>query len=144
MKAAVALFRHHGNTKKLPDAMKKCGDIELIDVTERKSGLIGYDLIDLHPYVFRKIQRSGFGFCEKESTEPKRVFLINTYGLKSALINDMKRVIEEKSCRLLGMYGCRGFDTFGPLKLFGGIAKGHPDEKDIKGAVEFFTRIVQS
>ena len=28
-------------------------------------------------------------------------------------------------------------DTFGPFKLVGGIAKGHPDEEDIKNAVEF-------
>ena len=28
-------------------------------------------------------------------------------------------------------------DTFGPFKLVGGIAKGHPDDKDIQNAVEF-------
>ena len=55
----------------------------------------------------------------------------------------MKRIIAGKSCQLLGTYGCRGFDTFGPLKLIGGIAKGHPDERDVKGAVEFFERIIQ-
>ena len=55
----------------------------------------------------------------------------------------MKRIIEEKSGQLLGTYGCKGFDTFGPLKLIGGIAKGHPDENDIKGAIEFFKEIVQ-
>ena len=31
-----------------------------------------------------------------------------------------------------------GFDTFGPFKLVGGIAKGHPDEDEIRGAVEFY------
>ena len=29
------------------------------------------------------------------------------------------------------------YDTFGPFKLVGGIAKGHPDDKDIQNAVEF-------
>ena len=29
------------------------------------------------------------------------------------------------------------YDTFGPFKLVGGIAKGHPDEEDIKNTVEF-------
>jgi flavodoxin len=147
MKAAVAYYSgHHGNTKKLPDAMKECGDIELIDVTERKEAdLSGYDLIGFASGTyFGKFSEAVLDFAKKNLPNQKRVFLINTYRLKSALINDMKRVIEEKSCRLLGIYGCRGFDTFGPLKLFGGIAKGHPDEKDIKGAVEFFTRIVQS
>ena len=33
---------------------------------------------------------------------------------------------------------CLGYDTFGPFKLVGGIAKGHPTEAEIKGAVEFY------
>jgi flavodoxin len=45
---------------------------------------------------------------------------------------------------LLGTYGCKGFDTVGPLKLIGGIAKGHPDENDVKGAIEFFRRIIEN
>ncbi|MGB3985262.1 MAG: flavodoxin, partial [Limnochordia bacterium] len=44
--------------------------------------------------------------------------------------------------RLLGTYGCRGFDTFGPFKLVGGIAKGHPNENDIAGAVKFFAGLL--
>ena len=55
----------------------------------------------------------------------------------------MKRIIAEKSCQLLGTYGCRGFDTFGPFKLVGGIAKGHPDENDVKGAREFFSKLIE-
>ena len=37
----------------------------------------------------------------------------------------------------MGSYGCRGYLSAGPFKLFGGVAKGHPDESDINGAVEF-------
>ena len=28
--------------------------------------------------------------------------------------------------------GKKGYDTFGPFKLVGGIAKNHPDEKDLE------------
>lgn len=38
---------------------------------------------------------------------------------------------------MIGKFGCKGYDTFGPFKLVGGIAKRHPDEEDIKNAVEF-------
>ncbi|HAP20133.1 MAG TPA: flavodoxin, partial [Lachnospiraceae bacterium] len=34
-------------------------------------------------------------------------------------------------------FGCKGYDTFGPFKLVGGIAKGHPDGNDLKAAVSF-------
>ena len=36
---------------------------------------------------------------------------------------------------------CLGFDTFGPFKLVGGLAKGHPDEAEIEKAVEFYSSL---
>jgi hypothetical protein len=39
---------------------------------------------------------------------------------------------------ILGSYGCLGFDTFGPFKLVGGIAKGHPTADEIQGALKFY------
>jgi len=41
----------------------------------------------------------------------------------------------------MGSYGCRGYDTYGPFKLVGGIAKGHPTEEEIDGAVAFYNKI---
>lgn len=32
----------------------------------------------------------------------------------------------------------KGYDTFGPFKLIGGIAKGRPDHNDLNSAVDFF------
>jgi len=43
----------------------------------------------------------------------------------------------KKHSTAIGKFGCKVYDTFGPFKLVGGIAKGHPDGKDIKNAVEF-------
>ena len=31
-------------------------------------------------------------------------------------------------------FQCRGFDTFGPFEKIGGVAKGHPNEKDLSEA----------
>ena len=42
---------------------------------------------------------------------------------------------------MLGVYSCRGYDTFGPWKLLGGIAKGRPSQKDLNGALEFFQHL---
>ena len=38
-------------------------------------------------------------------------------------------------------YHCRGYDTFGFFEKIGGIAKGHPNEKDFKKAREFIKNI---
>ena len=144
MKVAIAYYsQHHGNTKKLLDAIMDLADVELINVVEcKKEDLSYYDLIGFASGIyFGKFSKAVMEFARNNLPSNKRVFLINTYGVKGDYTKEMKKIIAEKSCELLGTYGCRGFDTFGPFKLVGGIAKGHPDENDVKGAIEFFRRI---
>jgi len=146
LKVAIAYYsQHHGNTKKLLDAIKNLGDVKLINVVESKEAdLSVYDIIGFASGTyFAKFSKAVIEFAKNNLPDKKQVFLIYTYGVKRDYTKGMKRIIEEKSCRLLGSYGCRGFDTFGPLKLIGGIAKGHPDENDLKGAIEFFRKIIQ-
>ena len=45
--------------------------------------------------------------------------------------------------KLIGKFSCKGYDTYGPFKLVGGIAKGHPDEKDLTAAVDFYKEITK-
>jgi flavodoxin len=146
MKVAIAYYsQHHGNTKKLLDAIKGSGNVELINVVEyKKADLSEYDIIGFASGIyFGKFSKAVIEFARNNLTSKKRVFLINTYGIKGNYTKAMRQIIAEKSCQLLGTYGCRGFDTFGPLKLVGGIAKGHPDDNDVKGAIEFFRKIIQ-
>ena len=55
--------------------------------------------------------------------------------------NTIAGVARDKSCNEFGGFRCRGFDTYGPFKLVDGIRKGHPDETELKTAVEFYKRI---
>ena len=64
------------------------------------------------------------------------IFLICTYG-GSANYRSIEQILNKKHSKVIGKFGCKGYDTFGPFKLVGGIAKRHPDEEDIKNAVEF-------
>lgn len=148
MKVAIAYYsRHHGNTKKLLDAIKELGDVKLIDVVDcKETDLSVYDIIGFASGIyFNNFSKTLIDYAKKNLPNNKRVFLIHTYGLKiKGYTKEMKQIIKEKSCELLGIYGCRGFDTFGPLKLVGGIAKGRPNEQDINGAIEFFKKIIES
>ena len=68
-----------------------------------------------------------------------RVFFIYTHGVpKGDFLKGIRGITEQKNCKEIGSYGCRGYDTFGPFKLLGGIAKGHPTEEEVKDAVTFF------
>ena len=155
MKVAIAYYsQHHGNTKKLLDAIKEFAikelrdvDIKLINVVECKEAhLSDYDIVGFASGIYYgKFSKEVIKFAKSNLPNKSRVFLINTYGLEiKDYTKEIKKIIAEKSCQLLGTYGCKGFDTVGPLKLIGGIAKGHPDENDVKGAIEFFRRIIEN
>ena len=53
------------------------------------------------------------------------------------------KVAAQKSAVVPGAYGCPGFDTFGPFKLIGGIAKGHPNPEDLEGTVRFYAGMAE-
>jgi flavodoxin len=147
MKAVIAYYsQHHGNTKKLLDAIKELGDVELVNVVYREQAdLSGFDVIGFASGIyFGKFSQAVIDFARKNLPNRKRVFLINTYGVKGVYSKEMRQVIADKSCELLGTYGCRGFSTYGPLRLIGGIARGRPNENDVRGAVAFFRRMIEN
>lgn len=78
-------------------------------------------------------------FAEAHLPENKAVFYIHTYGVSAGnVLKEIREIAEKNHCRELGSYHCLGFDTFGPFKLVGGIAKGHPTAEEITGAVNFY------
>ena len=146
MKTAIAYYSmHHGNTKKLVDAIASKFDAVLIDVMENTSvELKDFDCIGFASGIyFSSFARQALSFAEKNLPENKAVFFIGTCGVKSPVMyfDAIRKVAKARNCRELGVYLCLGFDTFGPFKVIGGIAKGHPDEKDIADAVEFYQKI---
>ena len=61
--------------------------------------------------------------------------------MRKGYTNAIAAVVTDKGANILGEYGCRGFDTFGPFKLIGGIAKGHPNEDELQKAKAFYRSI---
>ena len=137
-KAIVYASVHHGNTEKLVKGIAEECQVDLIDaVKQPDADLSSYDMIGFASGIyFSKFHQSILGFAEKNLPDDKKVFLICTYG-GSANYKSIEQILDKKHSTAIGKFGCKGYDTFGPFKLVGGIAKGHPDEEDIKNAVEF-------
>lgn len=133
---------HHGNTKKVVERIAEAQGICLIDaVHQQKADLTGYDRIGFASGIyFSRFHQKILKFAEENLPENKNVFLICTYG-GSAAYGSMKNILKEKHACVIGKYGCKGYDTYGLFKIVGGIAKGHPNEKDLRGAVEFMDRL---
>ena len=142
MKTAVCYYsRHHGNTLKVLKSMASEGELDLIDVTACQNvRLEDYDCVGFASGIYYgKFQEGVLRFARQYLPEEKAVFFVSTYGMfRPGYTKAIRQIAREKGCLVLGEFGCRGYDTFGPFKLIGGIAKGHPNARDLEGARGFF------
>ena len=145
MKAAIVyVSTHHGNTKKAAEAAAAGHDAVLINALQAEGvSLEEYDLIGFASGIaFGKYYPQMLSFMEKNLPEGKKVFFMHTAGAPGeGQCAAAKAIADARRCECLGVFCCRGFDTFGPFKLVGGIAKGHPDADDLKAAAEFYAGI---
>ena len=145
MKTAIVYYsEHHGNTKKLLDAISEQGDVTLIEASAGGDiDLSIYDLIGFASGIYNsKYHDAVLKYAKKNLPQSKKVFFIYTCGASRKNYTDaIRRIAEGKGAQMLGAYSCPGFDTFGPFKFIGGIAKGRPNDKDIAGAVQFFQEL---
>lgn len=139
--AIVYYSKHHGNTKKLIDAIAKESEVTLIDVTAQPdTSLSEYDRIGFASGIYYSaFAKQVISFADKHLPENRDVFYIYTHGAPDgSFLKGMHDIADKKHCREIGEYRCQGYDTFGPFKLVGGIAKGHPTEEEIHEAVKFY------
>ena len=137
-KAIVYASVHHGNTEKLVKRIAEECRLDLIDAIKQMNvDLNDYDIIGFASGIYySKFHKSILKFIEKNLADDKKVFLICTYG-GSANFKSIEQILNKKHASVVGKFGCKGYDTFGPFKLVGGIAKGHPNEEDMKNAADF-------
>lgn len=145
MKTAIVYYsKHHGNTKKVLDYLCRDNDIVLIDAAKVQNvELSEYDLIGFASGIYySKFHKSVLKAAEEKLPEGKKVFFVYTYGAKKdGYTKAIKDTVRKKSAEVTGEFGCFGFNTFGPFKLIGGIAKGHPNNEDFAAAGNFFEEI---
>lgn len=140
MKTAIIFASvHHGNTRKIVEQLAQNNDVDPIDATQvKEKDLSEYDRIGFASGIYYgKFHQGVLNFASVNLPEYKEVFLICTHG-GSAAYQSIETIIKDKHCNVIGKFSCKGYDTFGPFKLVGGIAKGHPNEKDLTAAMEFY------
>lgn len=143
MKKAAIIYAstHHGNTKKLVDAICRIYPVTKIDATvQSQADLSQYDLIGFASGIdFGKFYGPVEQFLKDNLPERKQVFFLYTCAmLRDGFTKTIQEAAMQKNALCLEKYGCRGFNTYGPWKLIGGMNKGHPNKEEIEGAVAFF------
>lgn len=144
---AVILYAstHHGNTKKVVEAVAECISADIVDVTKNKDvNLLKYDMVGFASGAyFGTFHQSIKKFiAEAKLGSGQKVFLLCTCGVGYRdYSKETKDLLAAKGAVCLGSFQCRGYDTFGIFGKIGGIAKKHPNAADLENARKFIRQI---
>lgn len=140
----VCVSVSHGNTRKVADAMADVLGAEVVTPGDVDVSAVGdYDLVGFGSGIF------GMAFHPRlrdfvETLMPAartRAFVFATSGGPELPLWQYTRrmvdLLETKGFEVVGTFRCRGYDTWLPLRLIGGINRGHPNAKDLDAAKSF-------
>ena len=147
MKAIIVVHSyHHGNTRKIADAIGKALNAEVKTITEiPPEAAAKYDLIGLGAGIDSgKHYVPLLDFVEAMTkASGQRAFIFSTAGIagkekkKLSDHKNLRDILCAKGYEILDEFACKGFNTNSFLKYIGGMNKGKPNAEDIKAATEF-------
>jgi len=150
MKTLIICFSyHHKNTDKIASVFAKTLAAEVKMPSEVDlQGLSEYDLIGFGSGIsFGHHYKVLLDLVEKvPAVTNKKAFIFSTSGQTNNGPKFHKKLREKlgsKGFSIAGEFNCAGFDTYGALKIIGGIQKGHPNEEDLKQAEVFALSLKQ-
>lgn len=147
MKTLIVYYSaYRKNTEKIAECMagQFCGDlVHAKDYNE--NDVNNYDMVGFGSGVYnQKMHPSIFKAIEKSNLQNKNTFVFSTsaVGIKK-YNNDAIKLLLDKNAKVVGSFSCRGFFTTKILDIFGGTAKGHPNNVDFKNAEKFAEKIMK-
>lgn len=139
---------HHGNTEKIARVMAVSINADIIETKDLKiSTLDKYDLIGFGSGIYNgKFHKNILNLIDKlPELNNKKAFIFSTSGVGRTKYNvPIEKELKKRSFEIIGSFTCKGYDTFGLWKLFGGIAKGRPNDKDFQNAKDFAEKLISS
>jgi flavodoxin len=151
MKSLLILYSyHHQNTEKIAKVFAKVLDAEIKTPKEIKpEDLQEYNLIGFGSGIYSaKHHESILELADKlPEVSNNKAFIFSTAGItgKSKASNDhatLREKLESKGYTIVDEFQCKGFNTNSFLRLFGGMNKGRPNDKDLKLAEEFAKSLI--
>ncbi|MGB8853184.1 MAG: flavodoxin family protein [Pirellulales bacterium] len=140
---------HHGNTARVARCIADvlhadvCAPDAVTLASLAEHGIVGFG----SGVYYGRMHESLFALLGQlpDSPEPTRVaFVFSTSGLPflaQVWHAALKRLLTRKGFEVVGAFACRGFDTWGPLWLTGGLNRRHPDGQDLERARAFAEHI---
>ena len=128
MKTAIVYHSyHHGNTKKLVDAIAAKHEVTLVDVLQKTEyDLTGFDMIGFASGIYAfGISKEIVTFAGLNLPDHKKVFYIYTSAFVTDLnLRELGDLFKTRDAEFLGSYRVVGHITWGPFGIGGGQKKG--------------------
>jgi len=146
--AIVVASVHHGNTRKIAEVMATTLHAKLFMPTEITADeLSQFDLVGFGSGIYFGRHHKSLRRIVKSLTHesvPRFGFVFSTAGLPflhRVFHWPVRRKLTRLGCTVVRGFCCRGWDTVGPLWLFGGINRRHPNQRDMIRAKSFAERM---
>jgi flavodoxin len=140
---------HHQNTARVARAIAGVLGAECVSPTECPySRLAGCDVLGIGSGIYygrphEELLQWVRGLPDT-SANALPVFIFTTSGLPflaKLWHRTLRKSLVAKGYDVVGEFACRGFDTWGPLWLTGGLNWRHPNGRDLQRAREFAQRV---
>ena len=137
MNKIVVLYAsvHHHNTQRVAMKLAKDLQADAYDIlTDPLTNIAPYETIILASGIyFGDLHEKLHDYIMKQAWEGKQVIIFYTCGFHyKNYAKAAERILQERGASYAGAVWCRGWDTFGPLKIIKGIARKHPSASDYK------------
>ena len=139
--AIIYASTHHRNTYKHVKAISDKHNVDIIDATQQSDAdLQNYDVIGFASGIdFGKFYEVVENFARDHLPFKKQVFFLYACAMdRKGFTDSIREIAAQKEAVVLGEYGCKGYNTYGPWKVIGGMNKKHPTKDEIALALEFF------
>jgi flavodoxin len=152
-KSLIVLYSyHHHNTEKIAKVISKVLDAEIKTPEQTNpEELQDYDLVGFGSGIYSAKHDESILELADELPEVNNrdAFLFSTSGItgKSKAAKDhetLREKLEAKGYVIFDEFQCKGFNTNSFLRLFGGMNKGRPNDKDLKNAEEFAQSLIKN
>jgi flavodoxin len=147
---------HHGNTEKIAHAIACVLGAE-VKTPDRvfPEQIREYDLIGFGSGIYSAtFDPSVLTLADRLSyASGKRAFLFSTYGAPGFAVTrdfvadnhaEMREKLQLKGYKVIGEFGCAGWNTNSFLRFFGGLNRGRPDAHDLRNAETFAREMMEA
>lgn len=138
---------HHNNTQKVAEVFAKILDAKMKTPKDTTSDeLQQHELLGFGSGIyFGKHHKDIIKFADRiPKVDNRKAFIFSTSGDGRGARSHarLRKKLEQKGYRIVAEFNCPGFDTFGLMKLVGGIKKGRPNTVDLEQAGEFARKLL--